>query len=439
MDRNARELQIVEQALADAVEAVEEWQSSWEQAITELDVTAASDPDDASSILQLIAKLKEELRDRNRFEERITGIDDESTTFADDVRVLVEAVAPDLLDCPIARSVGDLFDRLTRAEKDHVKREGLEQQLSNAQTRLKDASSDRHDAVQHLQELCTVAGANSVDELPEIERRARQRIELEKQIAEVNSRLTDLAAGVSSHDFAESVSGYDVDAVRAEKGQLDDCIASLENERTTTDQSIGENRNELQRMDGQSLAAEAQQQAELLVSEIHQDAEEFIRLHLASVVLKQAIERYRENSQGPVLERASDLFARLTLNSFSGLRAEFNDKGEAVIVGVRAETGRLVYVHGMSEGTCDQLYLALRLAVLEASISSGRRLPFVVDDVLIMFDDVRAAAALQVFAELSSKTQVILFTHHEHLIELARANVSGSVLFVHQLKRSVTM
>ncbi|QDU44537.1 Chromosome partition protein Smc [Symmachiella dynata] len=438
LDRNVKELKNVEQALAQAVDAAEEWQSEWEQAIAELDVTAASDPDVANSILQLITKLEEELRDRNRFEERITGVDNESTAFADDVRVLVEAVAPDLLDSPIASSVDDLFDRLTRAEKDHVKQEGLEQQLSDAEKRLNDASSNGRDAEQHLQELCTLAGANSVDELPEIERRAGQRTELERQIAEVNSRLTDLAAGVSLHDFAESVSEYDVDAVRAEKGKLDDCIASLENERRITDESIGENRNELQRMDGQSLAAEAQQQAELLVSEIRQDAEEFIRLHLASVVLKQAIERYRESSQGPVLERASDLFARLTLNSFSGLRAEFNDKGEAVIVGVRAENGRLVYVHGMSEGTCDQLYLALRLAVLEASISSGRHLPFVVDDVLIMFDDVRAAAALQVFAELSSKTQVIFFTHHEHLIELARATVPDTVLFVHQLEGSGT-
>jgi uncharacterized protein YhaN len=60
-------------------------------------------------------------------------------------------------------------------------------------------------------------------------------------------------------------------------------------------------------------------------------------------------------------------------------------------------------------------------------------MPFIVDDILIKFDNERATATLQVLADLSKKTQVIFFTHHRHLVELAEAQIDPSVLFKHSL------
>ena len=87
----------------------------------------------------------------------------------------------------------------------------------------------------------------------------------------------------------------------------------------------------------------------------------------------------------------------------------------------------------MSNGSHDQLYLALRLASLESWLQTHEPIPFVVDDILLNFDDPRALAALRALAELSQQTQVLFFTHHRHLVELAEANLPASVLFVHEL------
>lgn len=46
-------------------------------------------------------------------------------------------------------------------------------------------------------------------------------------------------------------------------------------------------------------------------------------------------------------------------------------------------------------------------------------LPLVVDDLFITFDDVRARAVLRVLGKLAQRMQVIVFTHHRHLVELA--------------------
>jgi uncharacterized protein YhaN len=46
-------------------------------------------------------------------------------------------------------------------------------------------------------------------------------------------------------------------------------------------------------------------------------------------------------------------------------------------------------------------------------------MPFIVDDVLINFDEARAAETLLVLQEMAERTQVILFTHHRHIADMA--------------------
>ena len=87
----------------------------------------------------------------------------------------------------------------------------------------------------------------------------------------------------------------------------------------------------------------------------------------------------------------------------------------------------------MSDGTKDQLYLALRLASLDHYLSRNKPFPFIVDDILIKFDDERAVAALKALADLSERTQVIFFTHHRRLVELAQTHLSEWPLFTHEL------
>ena len=74
----------------------------------------------------------------------------------------------------------------------------------------------------------------------------------------------------------------------------------------------------------------------------------------------------------------------------------------------------------MSDGTRDQLYLALRLAALELHLDQGHALPFIADDLFINYDDRRAKAGLQALATLSEKTQVIFLSHHDHLVPAVR-------------------
>jgi uncharacterized protein YhaN len=186
-------------------------------------------------------------------------------------------------------------------------------------------------------------------------------------------------------------------------------------------------------MDTSAAAAEAAEEAQCLLARLESEARQYARLRLAAAVLREGIDRYRQKNQGPVLERAKGLFRQLTLGSFDGLRIDFDEHGEQILAGVRCG-GQTVLPHGMSDGTCDQLYLALRLASLETWLEHNRPMPFIVDDILPRFDDQRAEATLKVLAELSRATQVIFFTHHAHLVALAEKCIGAEELFIHRLK-----
>jgi uncharacterized protein YhaN len=253
---------------------------------------------------------------------------------------------------------------------------------------------------------------------------------------EVEDRLLELAAGGSLETLLDEAAGADANELDQTVAQLDGELTKLETRRTELSETMIREQLELRQMDGSSRAAEADEEAQGLLAQIRTDAEQYIRLRLASVILQRAIERYREKNQGPVLQRAGRVFAELSLGSFSALRDDYNDKGEPILVGVRGDGRTVVGVDGMSDGARDQLYLSLRLASLEHFLDQNEPIPFIVDDVLVQFDDDRAAAALRVLGELSDRTQVIFFTHHEHLVQLAGRNVAAGKLFVHRLPES---
>ena len=125
----------------------------------------------------------------------------------------------------------------------------------------------------------------------------------------------------------------------------------------------------------------------------------------------------------------------MTCGAFSGL--VIDDEGtRRVLKGERAGGERLA-VEGMSDGTRDQLFLALRLAYVENHCEGAAACPVILDDVLMAFDDARAGATLQALAELGKKTQVIVFTHHAHHVGLAEAALAPGDFRVHQLQGGV--
>lgn len=132
------------------------------------------------------------------------------------------------------------------------------------------------------------------------------------------------------------------------------------------------------------------------------------------------------------MKRAGEYFATLTCGAFVGLAID-EDENQRVLKGIRAQSGAHLDLDAMSDGTRDQLFLALRLAYIENYCENTAVCPVILDDVLMAFDDERTAATLSAQQELSRKTQVLVFTHHEHHVALANTALGAGGYRLHEL------
>ncbi len=254
-------------------------------------------------------------------------------------------------------------------------------------------------------------------------------------------QIASFANGAALSDFVAEV---EAELARSESlpyriEQLKNAIQVVSAERDGVLGQIKAAEIELRQFDGNNEAAEKNSLVESVVARIEEQLHSLAVLKMSAAVLAAGIERHREKHQGPVLSIASQIFQEITLGQYAGLRTDFNEKGEPVILGVRnVSPDRLnvtVGVDGMSDGTCDQLYLALRLASLETWLKHHEPIPLIVDDVLLNFDDDRSLATLKVLTRLSQYTQVIFFTHHQHLCELAEKSLPPEQLFTTRLEQ----
>ena len=82
----------------------------------------------------------------------------------------------------------------------------------------------------------------------------------------------------------------------------------------------------------------------------------------------------------------------------------------------------------LSEGTADQIYLALRLAMSSLILSGDEPAPLILDDTFVNFDNVRCTHALRLLRKISEHRQVILFTCHDREAEFGRHSAGVNVI-----------
>lgn len=414
---------------------LETWRADWSDKMERIGLESSAAPAQAELILTTIAGLFQELDSHREFQKRIQGIDRDAERFTEDVEALVARATPDLRSHLVAEQARELASRLRRAQADARQAAALLQQQEREENHLRRAEGQFEEARVCLERLCQEANCTEIDQLAEAEQRSQAGTRLEKDLAAAQEELMIATAGDDPARFIAEVERADSDALDASIKELETRIASLENEQRTVQETIGAAREALSRMNGSADAADMAENIQTLLARLQGDVSRFATLKLAAAVLHRGIERYREQNQGPILARSSELFAVLTGGSFTRLQIDDDGNGHSVIKGVRPG-GLLVGVDGMSDGTHDQLYLALRLGSLETWLQSHEPVPFIVDDILLSFDDDRATAALHALAELSRKTQVLFFTHHHHLVELAGSKLPGDLVFIHELSRA---
>ncbi|MDB5890595.1 MAG: hypothetical protein JWP47_1426 [Polaromonas sp.] len=283
-----------------------------------------------------------------------------------------------------------------------------------------------------LERLCSAAEVADNAGLPDAEEKSRCKRQSQRDLASAGLQLAQ-ASSRRRDALQQLLAGRDPQALRAEESRL---AQALEDATEAVEQARGLDeaaRLELAQLAAPNNAAAAAEAMSSAAATVRDALPLYRRTRLGHALLQEAVRRFKERSQAPMLRSASAYFSQMTDGEFSGLVND--DAHDQPVIAARRPGGALVGVEALSEGTRDQLYLSLRLAALQLQRERGVDLPVILDDVLMTSDDGRAGCILQALCAFARGSQVIVFTHHQHVTALARQCLPPDDVAIVELKR----
>jgi uncharacterized protein YhaN len=413
---------------------------SWAQAVSLLRLAESVEIDTVESCLAQTEEMQRHLAESRIKTKRVEEIEADRDVLLKDLNELrgrFSLTSRMTTADSIEKDFADLDRRLKDGQDLRVKRDQLEKQLEDKRKQLDDVSTKKRDVESRMAAMAKEAGAADVAQIPDAIERARRRLEAMKRVHELENALAQQSRGMPIQQF-ETAALEASDGIDQAIDALESTLARADAEVTRADIAADQAQSQLKEWRKASdEAARARQEAAFCTRRLQDHVAQYATLHLARHILDRAVERYRSRNQDSMLARAASFFEQLTGGDFATLEIQ-NEDGSPVLKAMRSDGTRQdasVSVDGLSDGTRDQLFLALRLAGIERHLSDREPMPLIIDDVLINFDDRRATATLRCIAELSKQTQVLLFTHHKHILELAQATVP-SQLMTHQFSHA---
>lgn len=420
-----------------AVRQLAELSHTWGRATAAVGLTAA----DTTAAWRKQSEVLEQIRDTcdGRSESRAREAEARrawDTFSAEALEILLRHGAAEpgqsLTPTVIEQGLTKLVRQLNEATKAATKRSAYRDQIGELGDSRDEALQKRAEATRFLDQLAqshNLSPGKDLDVLADRAQRASDPIERE---ADARRMIENgLNPGSDPAAAIDRLSNDDQDSVEQnlEKARHDVEEAQLEAERCLAEYTSARDR--LTKLESATSAAEAEAEVAARQAEVARLTEEWAVLALQRKLLSDVLENMASADTRPLLDHAGRILEKLTGGRWAALRAD--DTGGPRTLSVIRGDGERFGTSELSEGTADQVFLALRLAAVaelhcERVAAGEQALPLVLDDVLMAFDEDRTSSALEVLAELAPGLQVIVFTHHTFVAdaveELDRITVS---------------
>jgi len=426
-----RQLEPLARAVQEAHEGLTAWGTEWADALSTAGLPADSSIAKVKDILEVAKGIEQALVEMaNIRSKRIETMQADLEQHARAAQVLAAVLAPELVNDRSEAIALKLSARLKAANEAHQEATRLRGVVRDAESKLAAAQERQSQTQASIQPLLMRARITEHADLQHAIERSDQWRELSRAKASAEQALQAQGDGLTVEQLRAEAAAEDLQVLATEIAglgvkdqelvvQLGELAASLQAANTTLN-AIG----------GTADAARAEAQRQEALSKMGDAVERYLKVYTGARLLRWSIDKYRESKQGPMLQVASRIFAGLTLGSFERLGVDY-DSAEPKLIAKRADGSTPLDIEDMSDGTRDQLYLALRLAALETHLNEAHAMPFIADDLFINYDDERSKAGFSALRDLSTSTQVLFLTHHTHLLPSIREVFGADVNVIH--------
>ena len=400
-----------------AARALTEWEATWQGVAAELARPDGEAPATTGDAMVQIEELRQAEAAISERQGRIDGMRAAVDLLAVKVAGLASLSAELAALAPIEAAAA-FHHRLQAEHREAARCQDADRRIEQSEAKLAVAVADATAAAVMLGGL-RAALLVATDEAAERRlERIRAVVAARADVAEALRQLALQGGGQTVEALAaragETTAEADVDRIAAIDAAEQDRAARIGTAREVAAAAAAA----LEQAGNGLDATEAAHRREAAQAHLARTADEALLLHTTHALLQAALDRQASSADQPLLARIGEVFHAITGGAQAGVRVEDSRDGQ-VMVALEADRVTRKSLDQLSEGTSDQLYLALRIAALEDYARGASPLPFIADDILQTFDDPRTTATLRALTELSEQVQVVVLTHHPHVGALA--------------------
>lgn len=266
--------------------------------------------------------------------------------------------------------------------------------------------------------MLAAAGATDRRSFYDRARWFEERVELEQLWDMARAELS--AAAASEPELAvveEDLVRWDEHACRETLLRLTHESETLEHELESIYERRGELRHAVESLEAGTREAALRQREAELEERLIADCERLLGIATTGDALRTLRDRLEREHRPDTLVRAERHFRSLTAGRYQRIWAPLGERD----LRVEDHAGESRRLGDLSGGTREQLLLALRMALVEELRLQGVELPFLLDDILVNFDQQRAASALETLMTFAREgSQTLMLTCHQHIADEIR-------------------
>lgn len=269
-------------------------------------------------------------------------------------------------------------------------------------------------------------GAVSREEFQDRAGLLERRFELQELLDRARQELSAAASGESNMAIVESdLENYDPEhnekCIATIRSELDDLAIDIED----AFENLGRFKREIELLENDRSGSELRFQREQQLADLTSLAEKWFALAWSADALDALRVEFEQSHQPPILARAKVYLSRLSGERYDNI---WTPIGQRTLC-VDDADGNTLRIEHLSGGTREQLFLAIRLAMIEHFTDQGVELPIVLDDILVNFDEQRTRAAIEeLLRQTGDNQQILFFTCHQHLAEMFRQRGVSTVM-----------
>ncbi|WP_067729818.1 ATP-binding protein [Oceanobacillus damuensis] len=242
-------------------------------------------------------------------------------------------------------------------------------------------------------------------------RQFKEKSGLKQELRKTVTQLSKILPQETIQEYTEQTATEE--ELEAKMQEISTSIGLLEEQLESEREKQAALKAELAAMETSESYSNSMHQYEMQSEELRKLAREWSVLKTAREMLTETKSDYRNKYLTKVIEVTTKYFKEITGNMYNNVYAPTGNTPFQV-----ESPEKIRYtIDELSQGTIDQLYVSLRLAISEI-MSEDNGLPFIIDDAFVHFDSLRTNRMIKILEQAAEKQQVILLTCKE---EVAKA------------------